>query len=84
MCRKVKRKYKLNEKNIIKAKETVKQSTQRKAQRMRRYEKRGKFYRQNLIFKNDAKNFYRETRKGKVTVNKTPATNDIDRFWDTI
>ena len=51
---------------------------------MQRYEKCGKFYHQNLIFKNDAKKFYREIGKEKVTVNETPAINDIERFWDTM
>ena len=53
---------------------------QLKAQRMRRYEKCRKFYHQNLIFKNDAKKFYREIGKEKVTINETPAINDIERF----
>ena len=57
---------------------------QLKAQRMRRYEKREKFYHQNLIFKSDAKKLYREIGEEKVTVNETPAINDIERFWDTI
>ena len=65
-------------------KETVKQRMQLKAQRMQIYEKCGKFYRQNLIFKNDPKNFYREIGKEKVTVNEAPAMNDIERFWDRI
>ena len=65
-------------------KETVKQRMQLKAQRMRGYEKRGKFYRQNLIFKNDENKFYEEIGKEEVTVNKTPAINNIERFWDTI
>ena len=30
---------------------------------MQRYEKHRKFYRQSLIFKNDAKKFYREIGK---------------------
>ena len=40
MCRKVKRKYKLDKKNKTRVKETVKQRIQFKAQRMRIYEKR--------------------------------------------
>ena len=40
--------------------------------------------RENFIFKNDAKKFYRDIRKEKVTVTETPAINDIERFWDTI
>ena len=57
---------------------------QLEAQRMRRYEKPGKFYQQNAIFKNITKEFYREIGKEKVTVNETRAINDIERFWDTI
>ena len=53
---------------------------QLKAQRMWRYEKCRKLYHQNLIFKNDAKKFYREIGKEKVTINETPAINDIERF----
>ena len=75
MCRKLQRKYKLN-----KGKGTVKQRMQLKTERMRRYEKRGKLYHQNLIFKNYAKKFCREIGKEKVTVNETTATNDIERF----
>ena len=44
MCRKLKRKYKLNEENITTVKETVKQRIQLNTQRMGRHEKRGKFY----------------------------------------
>ena len=51
---------------------------QLEAQRMRRYEKPGKFCQQNAILKNDTKEFYREIGKEKVTV------NDSERFWDTI
>ena len=84
MCRKLKRKHKLNKENITRMKKTVKQRMQLKAQRMRRYKKCGKFYLQNLIFKNDATIFYREIGKEKVTVNKTPAIKDIERFLDTM
>ena len=35
-----------------------------------------------LNFKNDAKEFYREIGKEKVTVNETTAINDIERFGD--
>ena len=37
---------------------------------------------ENLIFKNDAKKFYREIGKEKVTVNETTAINDIERLGD--
>ena len=61
--RKMTKKYQLTSKNILEVKEMIKQKMQLKAQRMRRYEKRSKFYRQNMIFKTDAKKFYREVGK---------------------
>ena len=84
ICRNSKRKYKLNEENRIRMKVTVKLRIQLKARRIGKYEKGGKFYRQNLIFINDSKKFYREIGKEKVTVNETSPINDIERFWDTI
>ena len=74
----LKRKYKLNEENIARLKERVKKRMQLKAQRRRKYEKRGKCYYQNLIFKNDGKKFCRELGKEKVTVNETSTINDIE------
>ena len=65
MFRKLKRKYKLNRENITRVKGTVKQRMQLKAQRMQIYEKGGKFYHQNLIFKNDAKNSIERLEKKK-------------------
>ena len=54
MCGKLKRKYKLNEEIITRVKEKVKQRLQLKVQRMQRYEKRGKFYRQSLPSKHSS------------------------------
>ena len=47
-----------DENSLLTAKETLKQKIQVKAQRLRRYDKRNRFYRQNKIFKTDAKKFY--------------------------
>ena len=41
-------------------KETLKQKIQLKAQRIRRYQKRTKFDKQNNTFKSDKKKFYRD------------------------
>ena len=61
---KVKRKYKLqNENDITTTKKRIKRKVQVKTQGSRRFEKRAKFYRQNKIFKTDAKKFYREMGK---------------------
>ena len=43
--------------NLTPLKETLKKKIQLKAQRMRRYEKGAKFYRQNITFKFDKKKF---------------------------
>ena len=40
--------------------EKLKQQIQAKAQRIRRFVKRNNLFRQNKVFKNDAKKFYRE------------------------
>ena len=59
------------------ANETLKQQIQAKAQRIRRFEKRSRFFRQNKIFKEDAKKLYREMGKKKMDVNKPPAIEEI-------
>ena len=57
----MKKKYAMKKReDLPPLKETLKQKIQLKAQRIRRYEKRKKFYRQNNTFKSDEKNFYRE------------------------
>ena len=43
-----------------------------KAQRERRFDKRNKFYGQNMIFQTDAKKFYREIGKKQVMAKETP------------
>ena len=48
-----------NPADLATAKEVFKQQIQAKAQRIRRFEKRAKFFRQNKTFKH-AKKFYRE------------------------
>ena len=57
-----------NPTDLTTAKEVLKQEIQAKAQRIRRFEKRAKFFRQNKIFKQDAKKFYRELGKKRIDV----------------
>ena len=64
--------------------ETLKQQIQAKAQKLRRIEKRNKFYRQNTLFKQDAKKFYRELGKKQITVNSPPAIEELEQFWSKI
>ena len=55
-----------NFEDLAPLKETLKQKIQLKAQRMRRYDKRSKFYQQNNTFKMNKKKFYRELGKTQV------------------
>ncbi|XP_042889217.1 uncharacterized protein LOC122264411 [Penaeus japonicus] len=66
------------------AKETNTQKMQLKAQRLRRYDKRTKFYRQNKIFKTDAKKFYREIGKNKIDIKDPPEMDKVEDFWKDI
>lgn len=84
-ARKVIRKYKIENKETIPIiKEELKQKLQVKAQRLRRFTKRNKFYRQNKIFETDAKKFYREIGKSEITVDKIPTENEVHEFWNKI
>ena len=79
------RKYNIKQKEDMKtAKETLKQQIQAKAQRIRRFEKRSRFFRQNKIFKEDAKKLYREMGKKQLHVNKPPAIEEVENFWSKI
>lgn len=61
MARKIKQNYNLiNMKKILRANKIVKQKCSFKPQRLRRYEKRKRFYRQNKISKTNIKNSYGE------------------------
>ena len=83
--RKIRKKYNFNDKNsLLTAKEILKQKISLKSQRLRRYEKRVKFYRQNRIFKTDAKKLYREIGNQTIEVKKTPNMKDVENFWKTV
>ena len=64
--------------------ETLKQKIQIKGQRIRSYEKRTKFYRQNNTFKPDKKKFYRELGSKQINVEKPPSRDEIEIFWTKI
>ena len=83
-CRGMIKKYQLTIQNRTSVKETIKQKMHLKAQRTRRYERRSKFYRQNRIFKTDARKVYREVGKEKVTVKDTPPIEKVEEFWKDI
>jgi len=84
-AKKITRKYKIVSKSQIPSiKEELKQKLQVKAQRLRRYEKRSKFFRQNKIFETDAKKFYREISKSSISVKKIPSEEEVQEFWSKI
>ena len=71
-------------KDLTAAKEYLKQRIQAKAQRVRRYSKRTEQYRQNKIFKEDAKKFYRSLGKKNIEVEKPPDAEENKQFWQNI
>ena len=84
-ARKVLRKYNIKDREQIAViKEELKQKLQVKAQRLRRFNKRTKFYRQNKIFETDAKKFYREIGKETITVENVPSAEEVTEFWNKI
>ena len=56
---------------LIACKEDLKQALQAKAQRIRRYTKRSEWYKQNKMFREDSKRFYRELGKKTIRIEKT-------------
>ena len=84
-ARAVIRKYNLSSEQtrIPEIKETLKQKIQFKVQRIRRYEKRTKLFRQN-IFLDDPKRLYREIGKETIKVKDIPSEHEIRNFWSNI
>lgn len=79
------RKYNITSRaKLLETKEMLKMKIQAKAQRLRRYEKRTKQYRQNRMFYEDRKKLYRELGNEKVKVEKAPTKEEVERFWKSI
>ena len=77
--RKIRRKYSVkNENDIDIAKEKVRQA---KAQRVRRFERREKQFKQNRTFATDTKIFYRELGKKQIEVDKPLTAEKTEQFW---
>ena len=69
---------------LIACKEDLKQALQAKAQRLRRYTKRIEQYKQNKIFREDSKGFYRELGKKTIQIDKPPDIGEVKKFWQNI
>ena len=69
---------------LIAWKEDLKQALQAKAQRLRRYTKRSGQYKQNKMFREDSKRFYRELGNKTIQIEKPPDIGEEKKFWQNI
>ena len=69
---------------LIACKEDLKQALQAKAQRIRRYTKRSEWYKQNKMFREDSKRFYRELGKETIQIEKPQDIGEVKKFWQNI
>ena len=82
---KIKRKYKITtHQDLQTTRETLKKKIPAKAQRIRRYEKRSKQYKQNQMFASNRKKFSRNLGKEQVPVEKPPKREATETFWRNI
>ena len=85
MGKRIRKKYGLNcddqEPVINEVKETFKQKLHAKSQRRRRIDQRCKAYKQNRMFQNDGKRFYRELGKASIEVKSPPDMEKVTDFW---
>ena len=81
--RKLRTKYKIKRPEEIQTVlEKIKQAIQAKAARLKRYQKRSRFYKDNNLFKNNPKQFYRNIGKSQIRINKAPSEEQIRSFWE--
>ena len=79
---KIKRKYKITtNQDLQTTRESLKMKILAIAQRIRRYEKRSKQYKQNQMFSNNRKKFFRNLGKEQVPVEKPPKKEATETFW---
>ena len=57
--------------------ENLKQQLQAKSQRLRRYDKRQKFFHQNKTYEQNAKKFYRELGKKNIIIHQAPEKESV-------
>ena len=83
--RKLGTKYKIKRPEEIQtALEKIKQTVPATAARLTRYQKRPCFYKDKNLFKNNPKQFYRNTGKSQIKINKAPSVEEICSFWEKI
>ena len=62
----------------------MKQNIQAKAQRLKRFDKRSRQFRQKKLFETNPKLFYRELENKTLTINDPLSADEVDRFWKSI
>ena len=72
------------EEQLIACKEDLKQALQTKAQRLGRYTKRSEQYKQNKMFREDSKRFYRELGKKTIQIEKPADIGEVKKFWQKV
>ena len=84
-CNTILKKHKITaDEQFIACKEDIKQTLPAKALRLRRYTKRSEQYKQNMMFREDAKRFYRELGKKTIQTEKPPDRGEIKKLWQNI
>ena len=79
------RRYAIKEEREIEAeKEKLKQKIQAKAQRIQRFQKRSKEFRQNRLFKSKPKVSNRELGKNQIEINDPPSAGGVEVHWKSI
>ena len=78
---KISKSEKLRAKYKIKRSEEIQNVCKFKAARLRRYQKRSRFYKDDNLFKNNPKQFYRNNRKSQIKINKAPSEEERRSFW---
>jgi len=76
-------KFKSNE-DIPSVTEKLKQQLLAKSQRIKRFEKRRKFYSHNKMFKENTKRFYRELGKKSIEISEPLEKEALENFWANI
>ena len=80
----LKKQKKTVDEQFIACKDDLKETLQAKAQRLRRYTKRSEQYKQNKMFREDSKRFYRELKKKTIQIKKPPDIGEVKKFWQNI
>ena len=74
----------LSTNQIDELEQNITMKLQVKAQRLKRYSKRNDQFHQNRIFKNDAKQFYRQITARQIKVTNPPEQQAVELFWKDI